>query len=178
MRRPRFRKISWGTVFWVALLWVLLWGDIHPGNILAGALIGVVVQELLPLPRVPYSGRIHPWYLLKLVLRFFTDLIVASFQVAAIALDPRRLPRGAVIGVQTRSASDLYLTLTAQITTLVPGSVVVEAIRSNGMLYVHFIDVDFQGGVEGMRQGVLATEARVMRAIASDDELAQARVSR
>lgn len=83
-----------------------------------------MVQELLPLPPVPYAGRIHPLYLFKLVVRFFVDLFVASFQVAAIALNPRRLPRGAVIGAQTRSASDLYLTLTAQITTLVPGSVV------------------------------------------------------
>lgn len=178
MRRLRFRRISWGTVFWVALVWVLLWGDFHPGNIFAGALIGIVVQEVLPLPRVPYSGRIHPFYLFKLVVRFFVDLFVASFQLAAIALNPRRLPRGAVIGVQTRSASDLYLTLTAQITTLVPGSVVVEAIRSNGMLYVHFIDVDFQGGIEAMKQGVLATEETVMRAIASDEELEQAEISR
>jgi multicomponent Na+:H+ antiporter subunit E len=176
MKRRRFRKISWGTVFWIALVWVLLWGDLHPGNILAGAVIGVAVQELLPLPRIPYSGKIRPLRLLGLVGRFFVDLIVASFHMAAVALDFRKQPKGAVIGVQTRSASDLYLTLTAQITTLVPGSVVVEAIRSNGMLYVHFIDVSFQGGVEGMRQGILETEARIMRAIASEAELAEAEV--
>ena len=176
--RFRFRRISWGTVFWVALLWVLLWGEFSPGNILAGALIGLVVPALLPLPRIPYAGRVHPWYLTKLIVRFFVDLLMASFQVAAIAVNPRRLPRGAVIAVQTKSDSDLYLTLTAQITTLVPGSVVVEAIRSNGMLYVHFIDVNFQGGVEAMRRGVLATEARVMRALASDEELERAGVTR
>ena len=68
--------------------------------------------------------------------------------------------------------------MTAQITTLVPGSVVVEAIRSNGMLYVHFIDVEFQGGIEAMRHGVLATEARVMRALASDEELERAGIRR
>lgn len=178
MRRFRLHRISWATVFWVALLWVLLWGDFSPANILAGAVIGVVVPALLPLPRIPYSGRIHPWYLTKLVVRFFVDLFIASFQVAAIAIDPRRQPRGAVIAVETKSDSDLYLTLTAQMTTLVPGSVVVEAIRSNGMLYVHFIDVDFQGGVEEMRRGVLRTEARIMRALASDEELARAGVRR
>lgn len=178
MRRFRFRRISWPTVVWVALLWVLLWGDFSPGNILAGSVIGIVVPALLPLPRIPYHGTIRPRYLIRLLLRFNADLFKASFQVAALALNPRRIPQGAVVAVQTRSDSDLYLTLTAQITTLVPGSVVVEAIRSNGMLYVHFMDMEITGGVENARAGVLATEARVMRALASAEEMERAGVTR
>lgn len=178
MRRFRFRRISWPTVVWVAMLWVLLWGEASPGNILAGAVIGIVVPALLPLPRIPYHGTIRPRYVIGLFLRFSADLFKASFQVAALALDPRRLPRGAVVAVPTRSDSDIYLTLTAQITTLVPGSVVVEAIRANGLLYVHFMDMEITGGVENARRGVLTTEARVMRALASDEEMERAGVKR
>lgn len=177
MRRFRLRRISWPTVVWVAMLWILLWGDFSPGNILAGAVLGIVVPALLPLPRIPFHGRIRPRYWAKLALRFIVDLFKASFHVAALALNPRRVPRGAVIAVPTRSDSDLYLTLTAQITTLVPGSVVVEAIRANGMLYVHFMDLELTGGVEAARRDVLDTEARVMRALASDEELERARIN-
>lgn len=178
MRRLRFRRISLATVFWVAVLWVLLWGEFSPGNILAGAIIGIVVPALLPLPRIPYHGKVRPRFVVRLLGRFVVDLFTASFQVAALALNPRRQPKGAVVAVATRSDSDLYLTLTAQFTTLVPGSVVVEAIRANGMLYVHFMDLELMGGLEAARAGVLATEARVLRALASDEELDRAGVSR
>ncbi len=177
MRRFRFRRISWPTVVWISLVWVLLWGDLSPGNILAGAVIGVLVPSLLPLPRIPWYGTIRPRYALRLLFRFLIDLFIASFQVAAFAFNPRHLPHGAVVGVATRSDSDLYLTITAQIVTLVPGSVVVEAIRSNGMLYVHVIDLELSGGVEKVRESVLATEARVMRALASAEELEEAKVT-
>src|SRR5690606_11470601 len=110
---------------------------------------------------------------LRLLLRFAADLFVASFQVSWLALRPKRLPQGAVLRVQLRSRSDLYQTITSQITTLVPGSVVIEAQRLTRTLYIHVLDVETAGGVETFRQAVLATERRVVRALGSDAELAE-----
>ncbi len=175
MSRWRLRKIrfSWPTVLWVTVLWVLLWGDLSWGNVAAGVVIGVVVPALLPLPAVLYHGKVRPGRVLVLVAYFIRDLVVSSFQVALIALSFGHRPHGAVIGVQLRSASDLYLTLTAELSTLIPGSIVVEALRRNGMVYLHILDLEAMGGPDAVRRNILAVEERVLRALASDAELEQ-----
>jgi multicomponent Na+:H+ antiporter subunit E len=63
------------------------------------------------------------------------------------------------------------MTLTAELTSLVPGSLVVEAHRLTGMLYLHVLDVEQAGGVEQVRADTRALEARVLHAFASNDDL-------
>ncbi len=177
---PRRRTLGFpiGTILWLTVVWELLWGGLTIANILAGLAIAIVVTKLTPMPPVEFHGRIHPLPLLFLLYRFVIDLVVASAQVAWQALAPGRVPRGAVLGVQLRSHSDLYLTLTAELCSLVPGSIVVEAHRTTGMLYVHVLDVELSGGIDRARHHVLDTEARILRAIASDAELAEAGLTR
>jgi multicomponent Na+:H+ antiporter subunit E len=159
-------------------VWVLLWGDVSIGNVLAGVAIGVAVTVGLRMAPIQFHGRVRPIALVVLIGRFLLDLVRASFEVAAIALRPGYTPRGAVIGVQLRSHSDLYLTLTAELCSLVPGSLVVEAHRLTGTLYVHVLDVAWSGGVEAARHQVLDQEERVLRALASADELTAAGLGR
>lgn len=173
----RRRRFSFGAMIWLTLVWVLLWGDLSIGNVLSGLVVGVVVGRLFPLPPVDMRGWIHPWGTLVLVSRFAYDLVHASIQVSAIALRRDAHPRGAVIRAQLRSHSDLYLTLTAELCSLVPGSIVVEAHRLTGTLYLHVLDVEKAGGIEAARRSVLAQEERVLRALASDEELAEAGLS-
>ncbi len=170
-------RVSIATVVWITMIWVLLWEDISPGTIAAGVVLGVTVQALLPLPTVGYHGRIRPRWLIYLIYRFVVDLFKASFQVAFLALNLRHVPHTAVVGVELRTESDLYLFITSEITTLVPGSVVVEALRRNGVIYVHVLDLEGVGGVEAVRRNVLAIEERVLKALASDEELASAGLS-
>ncbi|WP_431892164.1 Na+/H+ antiporter subunit E [Cellulosimicrobium funkei] len=162
---------QWRTVLWLTIVWVMLWGDLSVGNVLAGVLIGFAVITFFPLPSIAARGKFRPWPFLVLVGRFVSDLIVASFQVSLLALNPRHTPRGAVVGVRLRNPSDIYLTITAELSSLVPGSIVVEAHRLTGMLYLHVLDVETAGGVEKVREDTLALEARVLHAFASNDEL-------
>jgi len=172
-RRARTR-IAWGTVVWLTVVWVLLWGDLTIGNVLAGVLIGLAVTTGLRMTPIAFHGHVRPLRVVALFARFAVDLVRASFEVSLLALRPRHTPRGAVIGVQLRSHSDLYLTMTAELCSLVPGSLVVEAHRLTGMLYLHVLDVEQSGGIEAARRSVLDQEARVLRAFASDAELAAA----
>lgn len=165
---------QWGTIAWLAVVWVLLWGDLSVANVLVGLLLGVVVTTGLRMTPIAFHGRVRPLGVVRLFGRFAVDVVRASFEVAVVALRPRYTPRGAVIGVQLRSHSDLYLTMTAELCSLVPGSLVVEAHRLTGMLYLHVLDVRQAGGIEAARQAVLDQEERVLRAFASDDELRQA----
>ena len=173
MRRWRLWRvrISLLTVVWVTVVWVFLWGDWSVGNVLVGAALGLLIPALLPLPRVFFHGKVRPVGVLRLLGRFAVDLVAASIQVSKVALSPSHRPHGAVVAVTTRADFDLYLTLTSQLTTLVPGSVVVEALRRNGLIYVHVLDLELAGGVDGVRRSVLAVEERVIRAIGSDEEL-------
>lgn len=172
---PRRRTVwaHWPTTVWLTIVWVLLWGDLSVANVLAGLALALVVTVLLPLPPIGWGGRLRPLGLARLVLVFARDVVVASAQVAAHAFR-REPPRGAVIGVRMRASSDLYLTMTAELCSLVPGSVVVEAHRLTSTLYLHILDVRTSGGIEAARQAVLDQEERVLRAFGSDAELAAA----
>ncbi|MGN8244125.1 Na+/H+ antiporter subunit E [Cellulomonas soli] len=172
-RRARVRT-QWGTIVWLTAVWVLLWGDLSVGNVLAGLGVALAVTLGLRMTPIEFHGRVRPLAVLHLFTRFGIDLVRASFEVAFIALRPGYTPRGAVIGVQLRSHSDLYLTMTGELCSLVPGSIVVEAHRLTGMLYLHVLDVRQAGGVEKARQHVLDQEERVLRAFASASELADA----
>lgn len=178
MTRRASLSFSIAAAVWLTAVWVLLWGTFEIGTAIVGLLVAVVVGGVFRLPKVRVDGHAHPIALAYLLWRFFVDLVVASAQVVALALDPRRRPRSAIIGVQLRSRNELYMTLTSEITCLVPGSVVMEAHRTTGMLYVHVLDLGISHGVEAARRHVLDTEARVLRALASDAELADAGLAR
>lgn len=171
-------RFQWAAVAWLTVVWVLLWGDVTWGNVVNGALLGLLVTLGLRMTRVDFRGRVHPVGMAVLLARFAYDLVHASFEVSMVALRPRYTPRGAMVCVQLRSHSDLYLTLTAELCSLVPGSIIVEAHRLTGRLYVHVLDVETTGGVEKARQNVLDQEARVLRALASDAELEAAGLRR
>lgn len=172
--RRRALVTQWPTILWLTAVWTLLWGEITWANVLGGLAIGIVVTLVFPLPAMGLPIRIRPWHLLRLTGFFLGSLVVASFQVAWQALSPRTQVRGAVVGVRLRNPADLYLTVTAELSTLVPGTLVVEARRITGMLYLHVLDLAASGGEEKVRQDVLDLEEHVLHALASDEELERA----
>ncbi|GAB3880579.1 Na+/H+ antiporter subunit E [Terrabacter terrigena] len=169
--RRRRRVLQPRAVATIALAWVLLWDRVTWGNVVNGVLVGLVVTYAFPLPSIEFRGRLRPLRLAWLILRFLADLVVASWQVMLLAFGTRR-PRNAVIGVQLRSRSDFYLTITAELVALVPGSVVVDARRSTSVLYLHLLDVDDDAAIEAQRAHVLVVERRVVRTFGSREEIA------
>ncbi|GAA2240586.1 hypothetical protein GCM10010401_11540 [Rarobacter faecitabidus] len=163
-------KTSLIGVLVLTLMWALLWGTFAPGTLVAGLLVAIVIVLTLPLTRVGFAGKVRPWYVLVLLVWFHWDLLRASFQVAALAFR-RRTPRGAIIGVRLRRANDLTMTAVAQISALLPGTLVVDAHRMTGVLYLHVLDIDVAGGADKVRADVLTLEARVMRAMGSTKDL-------
>jgi multicomponent Na+:H+ antiporter subunit E len=64
--------------------------------------------------------------------------------------------RNAVIEVPLQTPSDLVLTVVAEMVSLIPGSVVVEARRSTHTLFLHLLDVTSEEAAEQARRQVLA----------------------
>lgn len=170
-RRRRTVAAQWPAVPALALLWMLLWGEFSWANLFGGLAIGLLVVMVMPMPSIDFHGKVRPWRLLLLILRFHWDLVRASIQVSSLAFRFGYTPRGAIVGVRLRSSSDLSMTLVAELSSLVPGSLVVEAHRLTGTLYLHVLDVQYSGGIEKVRSDTRALEARVLRAIASNKEL-------
>jgi multicomponent Na+:H+ antiporter subunit E len=159
------------AVLGMALVWILLWGTFSWANLLGGLVVAGVVLLAFPLPPVAFGGRLRPVPLLRFVAWFVRDLFMASVQVAWLAFRVGHTPRSAIIGVRLRVGTDLNLTLTAEALSLLPGSLIVEADRDAGVLYIHVIDVYDRAQAEHFRQDVLALEARIVAAIGAPDEV-------
>jgi len=164
-RPSRFRLLQLSVLLWLTVVWVVLWGSVTPVTVVGGFLVAVIACLVFPLPPLRLSMRLRPLPLLVLVVRFAADVVVSSIQVARVVLRPARPLRNAVVEVNLRTPSDLVLTLVAEMTCLIPGSLVVEARRATHTLYLHVLDVGDEAGVERFRQGVLDQETRVVRAL-------------
>lgn len=163
-------------VVWLTAVWVLLWGDVSWGNVVNGILLAVLVGVIVPLPHVSGLGAFRPLAVAHLAGRFLWDVLRGALEVSRTALRPTP-PRSAVIKVQLRSHSDIILATTAGLTSLIPGSVVVEVHRFSGVLYLHVLDLpsgEIAKAITAIRRTVLAQEERLLRAISSDAVLADA----
>lgn len=173
-QRPgRFPHASLGTLMWATLVWVLLWGEVTPGNILSGFVLALAVTSIAPFPAMRFDGRFRPRGLVILAAHFIYDLVFSAFQQANFIVR-RKKPRAAIIRVQLRSESDVYLAMTAGMSAVVPGTVPVEADAATGTLYIHVFDVGLAGGVSAAHNSILDLEERIMRAFASRDDLIRA----
>ncbi|WP_153504611.1 Na+/H+ antiporter subunit E [Cumulibacter manganitolerans] len=160
------------TAIAIAVVWTLMWDRLSWGNLINGLLVGFLVTFVFPLPPIVYFGRPRPLRVAALLARFLGDLVRAAIHVAVFALRRSDPPRGSIVAVQLRTRSDLYLTLVAVQVALVPGSVVIEARRRAGVLFVHDVDAVDAVTLEQQRRAVLAIERRLVRAIGTAEEIA------
>ena len=158
------------TIAWLTFVWVLLWGTLSWANVLAGIVVALVIIYLLPLPRVPVEGRIHPATVVLLVARLFWDFVVSSAQVAYAAVRPRRPPLSAVLRTRLAIKSDMVLTLAVDYLNLVPGTMVVEIDHRRRLLYVHVFDVSSEKKVRDFYKQVATVERLFIRAFERDSE--------
>jgi multicomponent Na+:H+ antiporter subunit E len=156
----------------------MLWRSVEPFTILTGVVTALVVVRVFELPPVPHIGRFRPLAAVALGAWFLREAVVASVQVAVqavAAIDPRRRPRSGVVAAQLRTRDDLVLTLTGVVTTLIPGTVIVEIDRAESVLFVHVLRGGTPERLEAARRAVLDAERRVVRAIGSPGEQAVVR---
>ncbi|MCW3158330.1 Na+/H+ antiporter subunit E [Micropruina sonneratiae] len=174
-RRLRFR-LQWRAIAMLALVWVVLWGNYSLLDLLVGIALAWLITVTFPLPPIRYHGRPHPIGLVKLLFTTLRDLAVASYRLTMQSLGREIDFYPAVIRVRLHTNQDFYQVQTAEIISIVPGSIVIDARRSNRVLYLHIVDTEEQaGGVEQARARALEVERRVLEAMGSKAEIARAR---
>lgn len=168
VRLTRYRAVQWPMVVWLTLVWWVLWGSFTAMSLVGGVLAAVAVCLVLPLPPLRLRTRLRPVAIAVVVARFLLDVVVASVQVARTTLRPPPDLRNAMIRVPLRTESDMVLTVVAELLSLVPGTIVVEAHRPSHTLFLHVLDVTSLDDVERIRDGVWAQEARLIRAFGAE----------
>lgn len=154
----------------LSIVWTLLWGRFTIPNIVIGMVVAVIIMVLLPLPPVPVQGKVHPWSVLQLLGLFTWYLVASSVQVMWLAIRPGPPPLTGVLRVPLNLKSDLVLVLASSITTLIPGSMVLEIDQVRRILYCHVIDVGSQRSVERFYGQVAQVERLLIAAFERDSE--------
>lgn len=169
LRRRRARHLRTLVPMQLSLLvlWVLLWGEFTWTTAASGLVVAVLVPAVFYLPPIEAVSRFHVGWMLWFVIRLLWDIARASLVVAGQAFGIRYSRNVAILGIRLRTRSDLILTATAEAVTLVPGTLVIDVDRERGELFIHAFSVRSSRDIANARRAVLATEARIIRAIGS-----------
>ncbi len=122
----------------LALAWAIVTAEVTAGNIAAGFVVGYVA---LWLAYRAIGGR-HPYFsrffrLVRLVLVFLWDLVLANLRVAYDVVTPRHHMRPGVVAVPLDVRSDIQITLLANLITLTPGTLSLDVSVDRKTLYLH-----------------------------------------
>ncbi|RGE22558.1 Na+/H+ antiporter subunit E [Leucobacter sp. wl10] len=172
------RRAEWGVrlhelplLVGLVLLWMMLWREVSPLSLLSGVVVAVFVMRLFYLPPVELAGRFNPWYALLYLGYFLWHLVVASWQVAWLAVRPGPVPRTSIIAVRLRTRSDFILTMVGLTTSLIPGSLVAEVDRFGSTLYLHVLNTPTQREITAMRREVRRIERLLILSVGSKQEI-------
>lgn len=157
-------------VGWLTVLWVVLWRDASPANLVSGLAIAAVVIVVFPPRSVSeLDHRVRPLPLLVFLAYFAWQVLVSNLVVARAIVTPRHRVRTGIVAVPMGFCSDLVITLVANAITLTPGTLTVELRREPSTLYVHVLHVQ---DLERVRQNIRTLQRMVVRAVGSDQALA------
>ena len=166
-------------VLWLAVLWVVLWGDVSAGNIVGGLAVAIgVVAVARPVGVTGLEGTsFRPLAAVHYALYFLKELVKSNLVVAWEIITPHTKINRAIIAVPMHTSSAGVVTLVANTVTLTPGTVTIdvhedepdESGRITRTLFIHvlhFVDID------NVRRDVLRLERLAVKAFGARDELA------
>ncbi|MGO2048542.1 MAG: Na+/H+ antiporter subunit E [Brachybacterium tyrofermentans] len=174
--KRRFAELtrSWIWILVSVALWCLLWGGLDLKNLLGGLAAALLVFVLFPMPPLGHELTIRPVRFLLFLVRFLYDLCESAIEVGWYSIRPAPQPPSSVIAVTMASRSDFFLSCTGVLCTLIPGSVVVEAQRATGTLFLHTIGTGTPEEAEKARRTVREQEERLLWAFGRREVLEEA----
>ena len=168
----RARRFRWQPrqIVVLALVWLVLVGEVNLVTVVGGIALGVLVTVVFPLPPIGWPGRPRVWGTLRLLFHLVKDLAVASVHLAIFAFG-RSIPTPGIVRIDLRSDVDLYQVNTAELVSVVPGTIVVDARRRSRTLYLHVFDLPDPDLRDEVVHDTLALESRVVHALGSRAEM-------
>ncbi|MGK5501242.1 Na+/H+ antiporter subunit E, partial [Streptomyces sp. URMC 125] len=157
----------WPVLVWLWLLWIVLWGSVGPAVLIGGAVVAALVVALFPLPAITHRMTVRPLWVVALAGHLLVDLAVSALTVAREALLRGPRVRAAVLEARLEVDTDLLITAAAHLTTLTPGTLVVEIDRGRRRFYVHSLPVRDAAEAGKRRREIADAERWVVRAYGS-----------
>ena len=130
LRHPRYAAV-------LAVMWMVLQRRLMLVDLLIGYVVGLVVAWVC---RDFWTERVRirrPADMLRLLLEFLREVVVANLQVAWIIVQPKLPIRPAFIALPLELRDDLQITALASIITLTPGTLTIDVAPDRSALYVH-----------------------------------------
>ncbi len=163
--RPRILLAAW-----LLLVWVALWRDVSPANLVSGALLsGVVIWVFPPANDAPLGVR--PLALVRFIGSTALSIVRANLVVAWEVVTPSNRINEGVVAVELQSSNPLVITHVSHAIILAPGTMVIDIDKGTDerptKLFVHVLHLRT---VDEVRDEVLELEALALAAVSGRDD--------
>jgi multicomponent Na+:H+ antiporter subunit E len=136
------------------LLWLIFAGSLDSQEVLAGAVVAVIVtllgrsRNLEVKPQLLSPRRIL--YALAYLPYLFWSIVLSNFDVARRVLSPKLDINPGIVKVRTRLKNPVGRLILANSITLTPGTLSVDIVDDH--LYIHWVDVKAQDVEQASRR--------------------------
>lgn len=126
----------------LAIAWMAMWGSFSGFHLVAGFVMGGLILYALS------QGSHQPFYLrrvlalIKFVVLFLWQLVVAGYFVVRIAVAARPSNRPGIIALPLRLESDARITTLTHLLTLTPGAVPIYISPDRKEIFIHCLDLN------------------------------------
>lgn len=176
------RRVEWGVrlhelplLIGLIVLWMMLWQEVSLLSIASGLVVSILAMRIFYLPPVELANRFNPLRALQYLGYFLWHLMLASWQVAWLAVRPGPPPATAIIGTRLRTSSDFILTMVGLTISLIPGSLVAEVDRFSSTLYLHVLNTPTEREIRQMRENVRKIERLLILTFGSKEDVRRLR---
>ena len=126
----------------IGMVWMLLHDRWKIDTFVTGYVLGLGMIYGLRrfFPEAFYGKRL--WAVVKLMYLFIRELIMSTLVVIRQVTSPRLNIQPGIFRMETKLQSDWQITLLSLLITLTPGSVVMEVVAGEGVMYIHAMDAN------------------------------------
>jgi multicomponent Na+:H+ antiporter subunit E len=126
----------------LALTWAAASGEFTVGNLVLGFVASYAILAFAQRVTGGSAYFVKVPRLLRLVVVFLWELLVASLRVAHDVVTPTHYARPGVIAVPLDASTDLEITVLANLISLTPGTLSLDVSPDRRVLYIHAMFVD------------------------------------
>lgn len=121
----------------LALSWGALTGNFNPANLLIGFVLGYGALFVVRRALEPSDYFVKVWQVIRFVLFFLWELLLANLRVAYDVLTPGYHMQPRVIGIPLEARTDAEIMALTYFVNLTPGTVVLDISTDRSTMFVH-----------------------------------------